>query len=46
MWTTIRIVSMLTTRLGKRGYKVSTASDGKPALEMAKREVPMSSSST
>jgi DNA-binding response OmpR family regulator len=34
------IVSMLTTRLGKRGYKVSTASDGKSALELAKREKP------
>jgi CheY-like chemotaxis protein len=34
------IVSMLSTRLGKRGYKVSTASDGHRALELAKRERP------
>ena len=34
------IVSMLTTRLGARGYKVSTASDGKAAIERAKRERP------
>jgi CheY-like chemotaxis protein len=34
------IVSMLSTRLGKHGYKVSTASDGTKALELAKRERP------
>jgi CheY-like chemotaxis protein len=34
------IVVMLSTRLGARGYKVSTASDGKAAIEMAKRERP------
>ncbi len=34
------IVSMLGTRLGKRGYKVETASDGTRALELAKRVRP------
>jgi CheY-like chemotaxis protein len=34
------IVTMLSTRLGKRGYKVSTAEDGNRAIEMAKRERP------
>ena len=34
------IVSMLSTRLGARGYKVSTASDGRSAIERAKRELP------
>src|SRR5215470_8283278 len=34
------IVSMLSTRLTKRGYKVTTASDGHRALELAKRERP------
>ncbi|HEV7559270.1 MAG TPA: response regulator [Kofleriaceae bacterium] len=34
------IVSMLSTRLSKRGYKVVTASDGHRALELAKRELP------
>ena len=34
------IVSMLTTRLTARGYKVSSASDGHRALELAKRERP------
>src|SRR5882757_3610074 len=34
------IVAMLTTRLGHRGYKVSTASDGHRALELARREKP------
>src|ERR1041385_8762023 len=34
------IVSMLTTRLRHRGYKVTTASDGHRALELAKRERP------
>jgi len=34
------IVSMLSTRLAARGYKVSTASDGHKALEIAKREHP------
>jgi DNA-binding response OmpR family regulator len=35
-----QIVAMLTTRLGKRGYKIATASDGVKALELAKREPP------
>ena len=34
------IVTMLSTRLTKRGYKVSTAGDGNRAIEMAKREKP------
>ena len=34
------IVTMLTTRLTKRGYKVSSASDGTSAIELAKREKP------
>ena len=34
------IVTMLSTRLSKRGYKVSTASDGHKAIEIAKRELP------
>jgi two-component system alkaline phosphatase synthesis response regulator PhoP len=34
------IVMMLTTRLGKRGYTVSTAEDGNKAIEVAKREKP------
>src|SRR3954452_11085233 len=34
------IVAMLTTRLGHRGYKVSSASDGHRAIELARREVP------
>ena len=34
------IVTMLSTRLGKRGYKISTAEDGHRALEVAKRERP------
>ena len=34
------IVTMLSTRLSKRGYKVSTASDGHKAIEFAKRELP------
>jgi DNA-binding response OmpR family regulator len=34
------IVTMLNTRLTKRGYKVSTAGDGNRALEIAKREKP------
>ncbi len=34
------IVSMLSTRLTARGYKVSTASDGNMALELARRERP------
>src|SRR5512134_3465842 len=34
------IVAMLTTRLGHRGYKITTASDGHRALELAKRELP------
>ena len=34
------IVTLLSTRLGKRGYKVSTANDGHRAIELAKRELP------
>ena len=34
------IVAMLSMRLGKRGYKVTTANDGHRALELAKRELP------
>src|SRR5215470_15619803 len=34
------IVSMLSTRLSARGYKVTTASDGHKAIEIAKREQP------
>ena len=34
------IVLMLSTRLMKRGYKVTTASDGRSALELAKRDRP------
>jgi len=34
------IVTMLSTRLGKRGYQVSTAEDGNKAIEVAKREKP------
>src|SRR5690606_29000215 len=34
------IVAMLSMRLGKRGYQVSTASDGHQAIELAKRELP------
>lgn len=34
------IVSMLSARLTKRGYNVSTAADGHRALELAKRERP------
>ena len=34
------IVTMLNTRLTKRGYKVSTAGDGNRAIELAKREKP------
>lgn len=34
------IVVMLSTRLTARGYKVSTASDGRAAIELAKRERP------
>ena len=34
------IVTLLSTRLAKRGYKVSTASDGHVALELAKSEKP------
>jgi CheY-like chemotaxis protein len=32
------IVTMLSTRLGKRGYQVATASDGAKALEAAKNQ--------
>jgi DNA-binding response OmpR family regulator len=34
------IVTMLNTRLTKRGYKVATAGDGHRAIEIAKREKP------
>jgi DNA-binding response OmpR family regulator len=34
------IVAMLNMRLTKRGYKVSSASDGHTAIELAKRERP------
>ena len=34
------IVTMLSTRLTKRGYKVATAGDGHKAIEIAKREKP------
>ncbi len=34
------IVTMLSTRLGKRGFKITTAEDGKKALELAKRDKP------
>jgi CheY-like chemotaxis protein len=34
------IVTMLSTRLGKRGYTVTTAEDGKRAIEIAKRDKP------
>lgn len=34
------IVTMLSTRLSKRGYQVSTASDGHKAIELAKKELP------
>jgi CheY-like chemotaxis protein len=34
------IVTMLSTRLGKRGYQVATASDGNKAIEMAKKSKP------
>ena len=32
------IVTMLSARLGKRGYQVSTASDGNKAIEAAKKQ--------
>ncbi len=34
------IVLMLSTRLGHRGYKITTANDGHRALEHAKRDKP------
>jgi CheY-like chemotaxis protein len=34
------IVTMLSSRLQKRGYKITTAEDGHRALELAKRERP------
>jgi two-component system, OmpR family, alkaline phosphatase synthesis response regulator PhoP len=34
------IVTLISTRLGKRGYKVTTASDGAKAIELAKSEKP------
>jgi len=34
------IVTMLSTRLTRRGYRVSTANDGHRALELAQRERP------
>jgi two-component system alkaline phosphatase synthesis response regulator PhoP len=34
------IVTLLSTRLGKRGYKITTANDGTRALELAKQDKP------
>lgn len=34
------IVAMLSTRLNARGFKVTTAGDGKAAIEVARRERP------
>jgi two-component system alkaline phosphatase synthesis response regulator PhoP len=34
------IVTLLSTRLSRRGYKISTASDGTRALELVKKEMP------
>ncbi len=34
------IMTLLSTRLGKSGYKVSTAADGNKALEVARRDRP------
>ena len=34
------IVTMLSMRLAKRGYTVSTASDGHKAIELTKKELP------
>jgi CheY-like chemotaxis protein len=34
------IVTLLSTRLSRRGYKISTASDGTRALELVKKELP------
>ncbi|MDB4958517.1 MAG: response regulator receiver protein [Myxococcales bacterium] len=34
------IVTLLSARLAKRGYKISTAGDGHKALELAKKERP------
>ena len=34
------IVTMLSTRLTKRGYRVTTASDGHRAIELAKKDRP------
>ena len=34
------IVTLLSTRLSKRGYKVSTANDGIRALELVRKELP------
>jgi CheY-like chemotaxis protein len=34
------IVTLLATRLVKRGYRVATAGDGSAALDIAKRDVP------
>ncbi len=31
---------MLSTRLGRRGYKISTANDGVSAIALAKKELP------
>jgi DNA-binding response OmpR family regulator len=34
------IVAMLTTRLGHRGYRITAASDGHAALDLARRDRP------
>jgi DNA-binding response OmpR family regulator len=34
------IVTLLSTRLSRRGYKISTASDGTRAIELVKKEMP------
>ena len=34
------ILTLLSTRLSRRGYKISTANDGTQALELAKRDKP------
>ena len=34
------IVTLLSTRLSRRGYKISTANDGTRAIELVKKEMP------